>query len=62
MFFLGIKPLSFYSDKQLFEGKRIVGAHPNDNTATVWIKNSDLVEIIRSHGNACFIVDIPTIE
>ena len=52
----------FYIDKQLFEGKGIVGVHPNDNTATVWIKTVDLVELIRGHGNACFVVDIPTVE
>lgn len=56
------RKVAFYIDKQLFEGNGIIGVHPNDNTATVWIKTADLVELIRSHGNACFVVDIPTVE
>lgn len=29
----------------------IVGVHPNDNTATVWLKTIDLIRIIKEHGN-----------
>lgn len=29
----------------------IIGIHPNDNTATVWLKMDDLEKIIRAHGN-----------
>ena len=31
--------------------KHIVGVHPNDNTATIWLKVEDLIEIIKEHGN-----------
>ena len=29
----------------------MIGVHPNDNTATVWVMADDLVRIIREHGN-----------
>lgn len=30
----------------------IMGVHPKDNSATVWMKPEDLVELIKEHGNA----------
>lgn len=33
-----------------FEGK-IISVHPNDNTATVYLKCNDLVKLIHEHGN-----------
>ncbi|MEK6266539.1 MAG: prolyl-tRNA synthetase associated domain-containing protein [Clostridium sp.] len=35
-----------------------IGIHPNDNTATVWIKPEDLEVVIRKHGNAFSYVEI----
>ena len=32
-------------------GNEEVGVHPNDNTATIWLKFSDLKKIIEEHGN-----------
>lgn len=29
----------------------LIGVHPNENTATVWLKAGDLVRLIREHGN-----------
>lgn len=29
----------------------LIGLHPNENTATVWLKAGDLVRLIREHGN-----------
>jgi Ala-tRNA(Pro) deacylase len=29
----------------------LIGVHPNDNTATVWMKVQDLIKIIEEHGN-----------
>ena len=39
----------FYLDVE-FKGN-IIGVHPNDNTATVWMKSEDLIQLIREHGN-----------
>ena len=29
----------------------LIGVHPNENTATVWLKTEDLVDLIKQHGN-----------
>ena len=43
----------FYLDAE-FAGNKI-GVHPNDNTATVWMRSDDLMALIEHHGNeACF--------
>ena len=34
------------------------GLHPNDNTATVWMKTKDLIEIIKEHGNEIKVIEI----
>ena len=35
--------------------------HPNDNTATVRMRADDLMELIRGHGNAAELSEIPCI-
>lgn len=47
-----------FLDKEFFEAPGIVGVHPNDNTATVWLKAKDLLEIIKEHGNQVEVVNI----
>lgn len=37
-------------DKDLV-GKEILGFHPNDNTATVWISFDDIKKVIEQNGN-----------
>ncbi|WP_368284760.1 prolyl-tRNA synthetase associated domain-containing protein [Enorma massiliensis] len=36
----------------------IIGVHPNDNTATVWMQAADLVRIIEDHGNEVRVVEL----
>ena len=50
--------VKFYIDKDFINGSHIIGIHPNDNTATVWLKVEDLIDIIKEHGNQIFIVEI----
>ena len=52
--------VTFYLDKDfVFVYKdSIIGIHPNDNTATIWIKVDDLINIIKEHGNTVNIVKI----
>ena len=50
--------VKFYLDKDFFDDSSIIGIHPNDNTATVWLKVNDLVDIIKEHGNEVFIVEL----
>ena len=48
----------FYIDTAFFRGTGLIGIHPNDNTATVWLKAEDLVRIIQEHGNEVHAVDL----
>ncbi len=47
----------FYLDRELMEG--VIGVHPNENTATVWVQAEDLVRLVRDHGNEVHVVEIP---
>lgn len=49
------KEMSLYIDKELND---VVGVHPNDNSATVWIKVDDLINIVKEHGNFVKVVEI----
>lgn len=48
----------FYLDKDFFKENGIIGVHPNDNTATVWLKAEDLIKIIQEHGNMVNIIEL----
>lgn len=53
------RKVKFLIDKELLNDKsQIIGVHPNDNTATVWLKTVDLIHIIEEHGNLVDIIDI----
>ncbi len=41
----------FYMDQAFLEGSGLIGIHPNDNTATVWLKAEDLIRILREKGS-----------
>ena len=49
--------VKFFLDKGFLEEPCLIGVHPNDNTATVWLKTADLLRLIREHGN-----EIETVE
>ncbi|WP_440445101.1 prolyl-tRNA synthetase associated domain-containing protein [Phascolarctobacterium sp.] len=44
------KNVKLFLDSDFGEGD-LIGVHPNENTATVWLKAGDLVRLIREHGN-----------
>ena len=48
----------FYIDAAFREGIGLIGIHPNDNTATVWLKAGDLIKIIKDHGNEVNVVKL----
>ncbi len=50
--------VKIYIDNDFYSDNHIIGIHPNDNTATVWMKVEDLVSIIEKHGNEVEIIDI----
>lgn len=36
----------------------IIGAHSNDNIATVWMQAADLVRVIENHGNEVRVIEL----
>ncbi len=50
--------VKFFVDRDFYEGSGIIGVHPNDNTATVWLKTADLEGIIKAHGNDFDVVSL----
>lgn len=50
--------VQFYLDQDFLDEPGLVGIHPNDNTATVYLQATDLVTIVKNHGNTVEIVEI----
>lgn len=46
--------VAFYLDEEFLAGQGLIGVHPNDNTATVWLKTKDLIRVIQEHGNQVY--------
>lgn len=44
------RKVKFFLDEDFFKEPGIIGIHPNENTATVWMKTVDLVELLKEHG------------
>ena len=51
-----------FLDKEFIEKTDIIGIHPNDNTATIWLKTKDLINIIKEHGNKVELVEIKEVN
>ncbi len=50
--------VEFYLDESFLDAPGIIGVHPNENTATIWLNSKDLLSIIREHGNRIHVVTI----
>ena len=50
--------VTFYLDKDFFKDEQIIGIHPNDNSATIWLKVTDLIDIIKGYGHEVNVGDI----
>lgn len=50
------RKVTLYLDSSFTGG--LIGVHPNDNTATVWMSTEDLVKVIEGHGNNVNVVEI----
>ena len=49
-------PITMYLDAEFKDS--IIGIHPNENTATVWLQGDDLVVLLRENGCEVEIVEI----
>ena len=43
--------VDFYLDNYFAKENQLIACHPNDNTSTIWLKVSDLMDLIRENGN-----------
>ena len=48
--------MALFLDADLVDG--IIGVHPSDNTATVWMQTADLAHVVENHGNEVRIVEL----
>lgn len=46
-------------DSYFLQPPALIGAHPNDNTATIWLKTEELIRVIREHSNEVLVRDLP---
>lgn len=51
--------VSLYLDKSFWEDGGIIGLHPCDNRATVWMKTADLASILTSLGHEVMPFQVP---
>lgn len=47
-----------FLDREFFDDPGMIGVHPNDNTATVWMRTEDLAAVIEGHGNKVEMVSV----
>lgn len=52
------KEVQLFLDEDFLNDGGIIGVHPCDNTATVWLKTKDLVDLIKKHGNPVTIIKL----
>lgn len=50
--------VEFFIDNELLEEQGIIGVHPNENTATVWLKTRDLITILKENNVKVYQVQI----
>ena len=49
---------TFWLDQSFLEGSGLIGVHPNDNTATVWLKTEDLLRLLRENGTQITLFEV----
>lgn len=52
----------FVMDEDFFEDEQLIGCHPNDNTATVFLDSNDLKNLVEKSGIIVQVINIPTKE
>ena len=50
--------VALFLDSDFINELGLIGVHPNDNTATVWLKANDLINLIQQHGNTVNLVQL----
>lgn len=47
-----------FLDQDFLAPPGLIGVHPNDNTATLWLRTEDLIALRRDHGTAVRVVPV----
>lgn len=50
--------VKLFIDKEFAKTGHLIAVHPNDNTATVYLKAEDLIDIIKEHGNQVEVITL----
>ena len=43
--------VKFFLDKDFLNSPSMIGVHPNENTATIFLKTEDLIKILKNTGH-----------
>lgn len=54
--------VGFFLDEEFLAAPGLIGVHPDDNTATVWLRAEDLIDLVKEHGNTVRVIRIPQKE
>ena len=52
------RKVQLFLDRAFLDAPGLIGVHPNDNTATIWLKTKDMLRAIREHGTDVRITEI----
>ena len=52
------RQITVFLDSGFLSPPGLIGVHPNENTATVWMKTADLIDIMKEHGNPVILTEI----
>ena len=47
-----------FLDRAFLDEPGLIGIHPNDNTATVWLKTEDLIALLQEYGASVELVEL----
>ena len=50
--------MQLFLDRAFLDAPGLIGVHPNDNTATIWLKTEDMLRVIQEHGTVIQITEI----
>ena len=50
--------VEFFLDRAFLEAPGLIGIHPNDNTATVWLKTADFIGPLEEAGHTAHLTEI----
>ena len=50
--------VELFLDQAFLDPPGLIGVHPNDNTATLWLRTQDLITLLEDHGAVVHVVPL----